>query len=108
MNIANIFASDDWFQVLQPSPHSQTAVMTLDPGKASGPLPESHENSQQILLVVEGTVSGEIAGQQVTLHGGDVVVIPPGVKHRFTNPGTNPAVTFNVYTPPEYAPGQKG
>jgi mannose-6-phosphate isomerase-like protein (cupin superfamily) len=108
MKTTNILEAEDWFRVLQTSSRSQTAVMTLAPGKASGPLPESHENSEQILLVVEGSVSGEIAGQKAKLHRGDVVVIPHGVKHRFTNEGSTPAVTFNVYTPPEYSPGQKG
>jgi mannose-6-phosphate isomerase-like protein (cupin superfamily) len=28
--------------------------------------------------------------------------------HRFENPGRRQAVTFNVYSPPEYPPGMKG
>lgn len=31
-----------------------------------------------------------------------------GVKHRFTNWGKTPAVTFNVYAPPGYPAGTKG
>ena len=38
----------------------------------------------------------------------DVLVIPAGVKHRFTNRGNKPAVTFNVYSPPAYPAGAKG
>jgi oxalate decarboxylase/phosphoglucose isomerase-like protein (cupin superfamily) len=29
-------------------------------------------------------------------------LIPAGVKHRFVNHSDAPAVTFNVYSPPEY------
>ena len=43
-----------------------------------------------------------------SLKKGDVIIIPAGVKHRFTNPGRTPAVTFNVYAPPAYPAGTKG
>jgi len=107
MNIANLFASDHWFQVLQTSSGSQTAVMTLAPGKATGAEAEAHEASEQILLVVEGALSGEIGSEKLKLQRGDVVVIPKGTKHRFANDGQESAVTFNVYVPPEYAPDEK-
>lgn len=57
MKPINIFGADSWFQVLQTSSHSQTAVMTLAPGKASGPDAEAHEGSEQILYLVEGELS---------------------------------------------------
>jgi mannose-6-phosphate isomerase-like protein (cupin superfamily) len=37
-----------------------------------------------------------------------VLLIPAGVKHRFTNRGHKSAVTFNVYAPPEYPANTKG
>jgi mannose-6-phosphate isomerase-like protein (cupin superfamily) len=39
---------------------------------------------------------------------GDIVSIPAGVKHKFSNLGNTVAVTFNVYCPPEYPPYEKG
>ena len=39
---------------------------------------------------------------------GDVLLIPAGTPHRFTNEAGKPAVTFNVYAPPEYPVGTKG
>ncbi len=108
MNVRNIRQAGEWFEVLQTSEKSQTAVMTLQPGGASGPHPDAHEKSEQVLLVLEGEVEGEIAGETRTLRQGDVVVIPSGVKHRFANRAGAPAVTFNVYSPPEYPPATKG
>jgi mannose-6-phosphate isomerase-like protein (cupin superfamily) len=35
-------------------------------------------------------------------------LIPAGTPHRFTNKARKPAVTFNVYAPPEYPAGLKG
>jgi mannose-6-phosphate isomerase-like protein (cupin superfamily) len=42
------------------------------------------------------------------LKKGDILLIRAGTPHRFENPGRQRAVTFNVYSPPEYPPGMKG
>ncbi|MGI8890210.1 MAG: cupin domain-containing protein [Chthoniobacterales bacterium] len=55
-----------------------------------------------MLLVLEGEVEGEVAGEKRVLKKGEVVVTPPGVKHRFLNRTQKTAITFNVYSPPEY------
>lgn len=100
--IKNVWTAKNWFQVLQTGEKSQTAVMTLAPGKSSGEEAESHEDSEQVLMVIEGEVLAEIGDDHRTLRSGDVVMIPPGTRHRFVNRGRKPAVTFNVYSPPEY------
>ncbi len=86
---------------------SQTAMMTLAPGKSSGDK-EAHKKSDQVLLLLEGELGGEIGDEEATLKKGDVLLIPAGVKHRFMNRGGKPAVTFNVYCPPEYPANTKG
>ena len=77
-------------------------MMTLAPGKSSGNKAEAHENSDQVLLLLEGELTGEVGNEQANLKQGDMIVIPAGVKHRFTNRAAKPAVTFNVYSPPAY------
>jgi quercetin dioxygenase-like cupin family protein len=47
-------------------------------------------------------LTAEVDGMRQNLNAGDVVIIPPGVKHKFVNDGKAPALTFNVYSPPEY------
>lgn len=105
---ANLYRAKEWFKVLQTTSRSQTAVMKLGPGQATGEQPEAHEASEQILLLIEGNLAAEIAGKRSQMKAGDVVVIPPRTKHKFTNCGELPAVTFNVYCPPEYPPDEKG
>jgi mannose-6-phosphate isomerase-like protein (cupin superfamily) len=107
MELANIGEGQEWFEVLQTGDKSQTAMMTLQPGKSSGEK-EGHKKSEQVLLLLEGELAGEIGEEHATLKKGDVLLIPAGVKHRFTNRGNKTAVTFNVYSPPEYAAGTKG
>jgi mannose-6-phosphate isomerase-like protein (cupin superfamily) len=107
MNVANIKDATEWFEVLQTGKRSQTAMMTLEPGKSSG-AKEGHKNSDQVLLLLEGEVDGEVGDERATLKKGDVLLIPAGMKHRFTNRSDKPVVTFNVYAPPEYPAETKG
>jgi mannose-6-phosphate isomerase-like protein (cupin superfamily) len=102
MKATNIGKAKEWFEVLQTSERSQTAMMTLAPRKSSGDKAEAHEKSDQVLLLLEGELTGEVGSEHLHLKQGDVIIIPAGVKHRFTNRATKPAVTFNVYSPPAY------
>lgn len=102
MDIANIDKAKEWFEVLQTGERSQTAMMTLEPRDETGDKPEAHKKSDQVLLMLEGELTGEVGDKRPRLKQGDVIIIPAGVKHRFTNPSDQPAVTFNVYSPPAY------
>ncbi len=108
MKLANLHQASSWFEILQTTEKCQTAVMTLPAGKASGDTAEAHEHSEQVLLVVHGELEAEVGGEIFQMGEGDMVIVPAGTKHRFVNRGEWPAVTFNVYTPPEYAPGEQG
>ena len=108
MNVANIGSAIEWFQVLQTTERSQTAMMTLEPGAATGEKAEAHEKSDQVLLVMEGELIGEVGDERPRIKKGDVIIIEAGTKHRFANASDKPAVTFNVYSPPAYPPGEKG
>jgi mannose-6-phosphate isomerase-like protein (cupin superfamily) len=102
MKAKNIHEASDWFEVLQTTKRTQTAMMTLKPGKSSGSEPEGHKDSDQVLLVLKGEVEGEIEDETVALREGDVIVIPAVTRHKFTNRSSADAVTFNTYSPPEY------
>ena len=108
MDVTNIDEAEEWFEVLQTGERSQTAMMTLAPGDSTGEQAEAHEKSDQVLLMVEGELTGEVGDEQPKLKKGDVIIIPAGVKHRFTNRAERPAITFNVYSPPAYPDGTKG
>ena len=105
MDVTNINKAKEWFEVLQTSEQSQTAMMTLAPEDSTGAKAEAHKNSEQVLLLLDGKLTGEVGDDRPTLRKGDVIIIPAGVKHRFTNRGRKAAVTFNVYLPPAYPAG---
>ena len=83
-------------------------MMTLEAGDATGDKAEAHEKSDQVLLLLEGELSGEVGDERPQLKKGDIAIIRAGVKHRFVNEGKKSAVTFNVYAPPAYPAGTKG
>lgn len=108
MDLRNIAEATEWFEVLQTSRHAQTAVMTLAAGASTGQKAEAHKKSDQTLLILKGRLSGKVGKEEVRLKKGDVLVISAGTPHRFKNTGRERAVTFNVYSPPEYPSGTKG
>lgn len=108
MFLTSLHNAQSWFEVLQTTDRSQTAVMTLTPGQASGDSKESHPESDQVLIVLDGEVLAEVAEESARMRKGDVVVIPAGVRHRFLNDGEIPARTFSVYAPPAYPPTAAG
>jgi len=108
MDLANTKDATEWFEVLQTSKRSQSAMMTPAPGDATGRKAEAHKKSDQVLLMLSGKLSGTVGPETVELKKGDILLIRAGTPHRFRNPGRKNAVTFNVYSPPEYPPGMKG
>lgn len=108
MELTDIKKASEWFEVLQTTKRAQTAMMTLAPGASTGDKAEAHESSDQVLLMLDGELSGEVGSERPHLKKDDVLIVPAGVKHRFTNNGDVPAVTFNVYSPPEYPAETKG
>ena len=106
MNVSNLRDAKSWFHVLATSRKAQVATMTLAPGKSSGRKGNEHPKSEQVLFVVEGEVLAELGEEKRTLRKGDAVIVPAGAPHRFSNPFGSPAVTFNVYAPPAYEPGE--
>jgi mannose-6-phosphate isomerase-like protein (cupin superfamily) len=47
-------------------------------------------------------VQAEVEGEQRLMRKGDVILIPAGTPHKFTNLSSEPCTTFNTYSPPEY------
>jgi len=102
MNLANLRQSAGSFTILQTTPLSQTAIVALPAGESTSEKPNVHEKSDQVMLILEGQCLAEIAGEQRQLHEGDIVLVPAGTPHKFTNSGSSPARAFTTYSPPAY------
>ncbi len=89
-----------FFEVLQETARSQTAVMTIEPGREAGP-EETHE-ADQIIYVVEGEAVVRVEGALHHATPGTCVLIPAGARHHVSNPGGTPLFFLTVYAPPAY------
>ncbi len=95
--------SADFRRVLFTGTHTQLVIMTIPAGGEIGL--ETHDENDQVLSFVSGVGEALVAGETREVKQGDVVVVPAGTEHNFTNTGPNPLVLYTVYGPPDHAPG---
>ena len=78
------------------------AFTTLDPGHTANPHSHPHE---QIVYVLSGDLRFVVGDEEVTVTAGDMLVVPPGVRHYAETVGTEPAVDLSIFSPrrDEYA-----
>lgn len=89
-----------FFEVLQQTERSQTAVMTIAPGQDAGP-EESHPGDQ-VIYVIEGEALIRLSGTEQKAAAGSLLTIPAGTPHHVRNPGRAPLFFVTVYAPPVY------
>ena len=89
-----------FFEILQETAQSQTAVMTIGPGQDGGPA-ETHAGDQ-VVYVIEGEGILTIGGAEHRVRPGVCALIPAGTLHHVKNAGTEPLFFLSVYAPPAY------
>jgi quercetin dioxygenase-like cupin family protein len=75
--------------------------ITLAP-HTEGPPQHRHAQHDEGFYVVSGTVTFTVAEKTYEAATGTLVMIPPGAPHTFANPGDQPAVLLNTFTPDLY------
>ena len=93
---------DNFRTVLQTGQHTQVVAMTLHPGEDIGA--EVHPDNDQVLIFTEGSLRAEVGGETRDVAAGDLVVVPAGTEHNFTNIGSGLVRLLTVYGPPDHAP----
>lgn len=88
--------------VLHTGKHTQVVAMTLQPGEDIGA--EVHPDNDQVLVFTDGTARAEVAGETREVSAGDLVVVPAGTEHNFTNTGSGKLRLITIYGPPDHAP----
>jgi mannose-6-phosphate isomerase-like protein (cupin superfamily) len=89
-----------YFEIMQDTGRSQTAVMTIGPGEDAGPA-ETH-TGDQIIYVIEGHARVRMGDVESEAGPGACVMIPAGTRHHVDNPGTTPLFCLTIYAPPVY------
>jgi mannose-6-phosphate isomerase-like protein (cupin superfamily) len=75
--------------------------ITLAPHSA-GPPQHRHAEHDEGFYVVSGTARFTVGQTEYDAPAGTLVMVPPGVPHTFANPGDQPVVMVNTFTPDLY------
>jgi len=75
--------------------------ITLAP-HTSGPPQHRHAQHDEGFYVVSGTVRFTVGQTSCDAPARTLVMVPPGAPHTFANPGDEPAVVLNTFTPDLY------
>jgi mannose-6-phosphate isomerase-like protein (cupin superfamily) len=89
-----------FFRMLQQTPRSQVAVMTIAAGADGGP--EEQHRGDQVVYVIDGEALLRVGDVEHHVRSGSVVTIPALTPHHVRNPGSSPLFFLTVYAPPEY------
>ena len=84
MKLTHIFEAGSGFKILETTKRSQTGLLTLEPGEASSDEPSVHDESDQVLVVLQGMVTGEIGRERKEMKVGDAVVVAAGTPHNLS------------------------
>ena len=68
----------------------------------TGPPQHRHARHDEGFYVVSGTVRFTVGQQTYDAPARTLVMVPPGAPHTFANPGDEPAVVLNTFTPDLY------
>lgn len=75
---------------------------TMAPPPTPGPPPHIHEDADEAIYVLEGTLEMGIGEQSLTGSAGSVMLVPQGTLHSIANPGPGPVRMLVILSPPGY------
>jgi mannose-6-phosphate isomerase-like protein (cupin superfamily) len=78
-------------------------LMCLQPGEDIGE--ETHEDTDQVFVVVKGEGRAVVGGQTFAVEKGAMVIVPAGVPHNLVNEEGETLRLYTIYVPPHHAPG---
>ena len=72
------------------------------PAGTAGPPQHRHAQHDEGFYVVSGTARFTVGDTSYDAAPGTLVMVPPGAPHTFANPGEEPVVLLNTFTPDLY------
>jgi mannose-6-phosphate isomerase-like protein (cupin superfamily) len=60
----------------------------------------SHEESEQVYVVVSGSGSMSVAGDTQQVGEGDLILVPPATAHSISNDGSDELACISIQSPP--------
>jgi len=70
----------------------------IPPG-SPGPRPHIHRNHEEAFYVLEGELTVRVGAREISAPAGSFVVVPRGVVHQPSNPGSEPTRVLLIFSP---------
>jgi len=86
----------------QPLQHLEVFAGELDVGGSTGAEAYAHGDSEELFVVLSGSVQLELGGAVFELEHGDSIDYRSSTPHRVTNVGEEPAEVMWIISPPSY------
>ncbi|MBD0253883.1 MAG: cupin domain-containing protein [Rubrobacter sp.] len=87
IDLADPGYSEDANEVQGHNHNAAVSVIVVDAPPGGGPKLHRHPY-EEVFVIQEGSVTFTARGETIEAKGGQVVVVPAGVAHKFTNSGT--------------------
>jgi transcriptional regulator with XRE-family HTH domain len=94
------FGTTKWFITQPPLRHVEVYVAEMEPGGSTGPEQYQHGDSEEVVLVLRGSVVIELADQTYDLGAGDSIEYQSSTPHRVANHGDVIAELVWLNSPP--------
>jgi quercetin dioxygenase-like cupin family protein len=75
---------------------ASVSFFLVDAPPGSGPGLHTHPY-EEIIVVQEGRASFTVAGATIEATGGQIMVVPAGIPHKFVNSGTGPLRQLDIH-----------
>jgi len=77
------------------------SVITVDAEPGAGPKLHRHPY-EEVFVVIDGEATFTLGDEQRVVHGGEIVIAPPGLPHAFVNSGSGRLRSVDIHSSPEF------
>jgi mannose-6-phosphate isomerase-like protein (cupin superfamily) len=81
----------------QDTPRFNFAIIEIVAGRVLEP--HVHDEEDDAFLILEGELTFDLEEGPVAAGPGTFVLVPPGVRHGFSNPNSDPVRMLNIHAP---------
>jgi len=76
--------------------NAAVSIIVVDAPPGGGPRLHKHPY-EEIFVIQEGIATFTVGDQTIEAHGGQVLVVPGGIPHKFVNTGENPLRQVDIH-----------
>jgi mannose-6-phosphate isomerase-like protein (cupin superfamily) len=102
---ADLAASENVYEFEGHRHDANVSFIVID-GSPPGSGPKLHKHPyEEVFVVQEGDVTFTVGEDEIEASGGQVVVVPAGVPHKFVNSGTGPLRQIDIHPTGRFVTG---